>query len=639
MDSLEAFEESRAHTNGEIKESLPIASEATVEKHIQSEQEFITTEWENFANEGFDIFSINNGIVNRQLYYEPIENFPEVVIQLSLENGQEFSFKQEEEKKDLENEGELVDLTDLNQIKENVDLKNSDEEKIKTETEEKKEEENDKIIDQDNENEIDVIQIKENEDDTHNDNKIKLTNYESLQISPDFYKHIDEIKESEDLLSKEKFIIKFDSSFNSEGNKLFDSCGEESLKMLKIKENEIKNLNTKLNQQKYQNKLIMEENNKLLEVISIFKILQSLESNTNSQQSSPTNIFSPSPEIQEKEIKLINDTTNNDKFTNKSINILYDSELDLKMEKKTENAHFNSKASSSRKSEREKPYLVDNFTQQKNKNLHSVSELKNDNRNKTYIKTNVKPTKSSYCSIYKNKSNKNDMEEVDSVFEPGTINEYYSHKVEPAVRIERVEPKTTFINIKPEVKHHNQHQQSSKCSQRAQNKNPNTGTPNSERKKFSIQTNELVDSIKENKLNLNIINNVANTNNINNYKDGNNGYNHLINLLERYREMNDKLMSCLNQEDSYVKIDVDRRRQDVENLERILEYINSMKLIQEKQEHVIPFYLIDKRRLYENLVNYIYYDKASKEKEKMFFNRSLKNLNDTGKKNKSMKKY
>jgi hypothetical protein len=118
--------------------------------------------------------------------------------------------------------------------------------------------------------------------------------------------------------------------------------------------------------------------------------------------------------------------------------------------------------------------------------------------------------------------------------------------------------------------------------------------------------------IDEGKINLNIINNIANTNNINNFSEPLlTSYEHLINLLEKYREMNDKLISCLNKDDFTVKIDTERRKQDVENLEQILEYINSVKDNQERseKEHVIPFYLIDKRKLYENIVNYIYHSK------------------------------
>jgi hypothetical protein len=129
---------------------------------------------------------------------------------------------------------------------------------------------------------------------------------------------------------------------------------------------------------------------------------------------------------------------------------------------------------------------------------------------------------------------------------------------------------------------------------------------------IAFSDNSMEPGFDDNKINLNIINNIANTNNINNISDPlSTNYDHLINLLERYREMNDKLMSCLNREDLTVKIDTERRKQDVENLEQILEYINSIKNLPDKneQEHVIPFYLIDKRRLYENIVNYIYHTK------------------------------
>lgn len=135
---------------------------------------------------------------------------------------------------------------------------------------------------------------------------------------------------------------------------------------------------------------------------------------------------------------------------------------------------------------------------------------------------------------------------------------------------------------------------------------------NSKHQNNSFSDQKIDPEFDDSKINLNIINNIANTNNISNMSEPlSTSYDHLINLLERYREMNDKLMACLNREDLTVKIDTERRKQDVENLEQILEYINSIKNLPDKneQEHVIPFYLIDKRKLYENIVNYIYHTK------------------------------
>ena len=45
----------------------------------------------------------------------------------------------------------------------------------------------------------------------------------------------------------------------------------------KNKDKEIKNLSDKLNAYKYLNRIMLEENNKLLEIINLFKILQNME--------------------------------------------------------------------------------------------------------------------------------------------------------------------------------------------------------------------------------------------------------------------------------------------------------------------------------------------------------------------------
>jgi len=83
-------------------------------------------------------------------------------------------------------------------------------------------------------------------------------------------------------------------------------------------------------------------------------------------------------------------------------------------------------------------------------------------------------------------------------------------------------------------------------------------------------------------------------------------YNSLINYLEKYRDLNDKLIETLeNEKNGEKKIDLDKRKKDVEYLEHVLDYITNLGDNKESKD-LIPFYLIDKRKLFENMVKYLY---------------------------------
>lgn len=82
-------------------------------------------------------------------------------------------------------------------------------------------------------------------------------------------------------------------------------------------------------------------------------------------------------------------------------------------------------------------------------------------------------------------------------------------------------------------------------------------------------------------------------------------YNHLIQYLEKYKELNDRLIETLENEKKDVKIDMNKRKKDVEYLEHILSYISSLGDNKESKDF-IPFYLIDRRKLFENMVKYLY---------------------------------
>ena len=82
-------------------------------------------------------------------------------------------------------------------------------------------------------------------------------------------------------------------------------------------------------------------------------------------------------------------------------------------------------------------------------------------------------------------------------------------------------------------------------------------------------------------------------------------YNNLIQYLEKYRELNDRLIETIENDKNDVKIDFDKRKKDVEYLEYVLNYISSLGENKESKD-LIPFYLIDKRKLFENMVKYLY---------------------------------
>lgn len=96
-----------------------------------------------------------------------------------------------------------------------------------------------------------------------------------------------------------------------------------------------------------------------------------------------------------------------------------------------------------------------------------------------------------------------------------------------------------------------------------------------------------------------------NLDNINKKAKDMKNYNHLIQYLEKYKELNDRLIETLENEKNDVKIDVNKRKRDVEYLEHILNYISGLGDNKESKDF-IPFYLIDKRKLFENMVKYLY---------------------------------
>ena len=66
-----------------------------------------------------------------------------------------------------------------------------------------------------------------------------------------------------------------------------------------------------------------------------------------------------------------------------------------------------------------------------------------------------------------------------------------------------------------------------------------------------------------------------------------------------------ELETLENEKNGGKKIDLDKRKKDVEYLEHVLDYITNLGDNKESKD-LIPFYLIDKRKLFENMVRYLY---------------------------------
>lgn len=135
-----------------------------------------------------------------------------------------------------------------------------------------------------------------------------------------------------------------------------------------------------------------------------------------------------------------------------------------------------------------------------------------------------------------------------------------------------------------------------------------------EKDKINNSSNNLLNNIDE--INLNNITNKIPKNffeNLDSFlehkntdeKDGKN-YSNIIQYLEKCRDFNYKLIESLESEKSgEKKIDLDKRKQDVEYLEHVLDYISNLGENKDSKD-LIPFYLIDKRKLFENMYKYLY---------------------------------
>jgi len=255
----------------------------------------IITEWKEYFDHGFKIFSRNNGIINSK---DPSFLLPPV--ELKIENANDFSFKEDSEinskieKLEVEKESERK-IFDLNSI----EVKDPEFEKeagMLKESKEVKEFQVGNEISFAN-NRFSFEELKPHITDAKKGLNFSLGNLSMCNSlanlnnidgprSIDIDKSL-EIKEdlaitdsfSPNKITPDKIVnesIEMNAKLDLESNDIINDVFENKYAS-KNRDKEIKNLLDKLNAYKYQNKIMLEENNKLLEIINLFKILQNME--------------------------------------------------------------------------------------------------------------------------------------------------------------------------------------------------------------------------------------------------------------------------------------------------------------------------------------------------------------------------
>ena len=352
--------------------------------------------------------------------------------------------------------------------------------------------------------------------------------FESIQkdeLSPIKEMNSSNFNEEKDKIIENLNIID-NNEFNTiQLNDLPEIENQTNINEINSKNNEIKILNDKLNSYKFQNKIILDENKKLIEIINIFRELQELDSKNEDKNKKPEKeIINAVNEVNEINIKNIPIDKKENKFKDKENKKT--SYIDLnKVKKKTYGDLFKSKE-----------------TKKENYIHNTKNELSNP---KTYINiTNC--NKKNYSNFKKN-----------------TVDNLYINSIQ---------------NVSPGL---------SPCI--IQNNDYNEIILN---ERFIDDVNVKYDTEIE----------------LNRYEEDNNenfNYQNIIEVLERYKEMNDRLIRNLSIEPTNY-INLDKRKKDVENLEEVLKYINSIKDLEDRTNHVIPFYLIDKKIIYQNMIKYIF---------------------------------
>jgi hypothetical protein len=527
------------------------------------------TEWGSYFNEGFSVNSVNNGILIRREILR--DDCKDEVIQLSIENAKDFSFKNSDKKS-------FCDIQE--DLKEDMFVRyHSCEDKAKN------------IDELFGESKLSVL------DD-------KLLKSDDFQIKDDILDNLDNNEENKNNFNEEVTLnsVQLEYPDKKEEEKISDYSKEYEIreelitvnknKELKLREFEIKNLNEKLNQQKFQNKIILDENKKLLEIINIFKILQNLEKPSNSK--STTSIPVEINEI-EKDIKNYKSNKQNQspkKIHNEDFSDFFD----------TNNIEQNSQINS---------LTINSPT--KNNNKQDYKPEIADKNCKTYINTDRKK-KTSYGDKYRQLSKKN--KEMEAHFRQPRHEE--CHKQKEFIKTKKEDRRYTGNknwNILLKSKDEEQDLKILNEKMRIQEFLPIKRIPNQCEESENIEYNShdfqkinLLSSSYDKFINYN-------SENQNNKFADSTDFEPIVRKLEKYKEMNDKLMNCLSTENIFTKIDVEKRKKDVEKLNEILDYLDNLRMTQRRQEHMIPFYLVDRNKIYENIVNYI--NLKNKEKFKL----------------------
>ena len=257
----------------------------------------LISEWKDYFQQGFKIFSRNNDIRDKvELSLLP-------PVEIKIDDANDFSFKEEGEIQNrLEKEigKKIFDLNSI-EVKESETYKDFSPIKDSKDFKDFKELKESKDI-----NEINEISFANNRF-SFEDVKPHITeakkmifSLSNISMSNSFsnLNNINDAKSIEvDKLTENKENNENDSlagfKMNNEKNPIVESIEIDPKIDLasndvinevfqnkytnKNKDREIKNLEDKLSAYKYQNKIMLEENNKLLEIINLFKILQNME--------------------------------------------------------------------------------------------------------------------------------------------------------------------------------------------------------------------------------------------------------------------------------------------------------------------------------------------------------------------------
>jgi hypothetical protein len=466
------------------------------------------TEWSTYFTQDYNIPSVNNGIS------ETVSRRQSMKIEL-LWDVQNFSFNEGLcEAAVVEQYNKLDDRVNQEMLVNNIFETN----------------ENDKLADDFFNEDFGVF--------SQGDNGVKSTNVEDTKTNQTSPGNQDMMK----LLDNA-----FDMSKLKESE--FSGVLRKTTSKEDVRDGEIKQLNEKLSSYKHQNKIILEENKKLLEIITIFRELQKIDEM--------------------------------DKKTTPGVGDLKPSEMGI----------------SSNKNTLSQDKL---FTLEANR---SANSLKSSKQSKvSYINTNESNgsgSKKSYGDMYKNKSSygANQVEKTGVASKPQSFIRIGSNYSSPN--------NSYYLSSK--------HSNSNKSE--GERLHSNDLIANTVTSVDRISPSDVMSSQqKANRLNENYNNIVFNNYNVDEacrtIKTDNNddicNFDQIIDLLEHYRDMNDTVIKNLTPEQNDNSVNLNRRKEAVESLEEVLGYINSLQDLQERKNHIIPFYLVDKRKLYENMMGYIF---------------------------------